>query len=259
MATVSAPLTRMHSGRRGIARATAFCRSLASMALAVRRSAGLLTRVAQALQEAQLFKLLVPARYGGLETNLRTMMEVSAEVPVATARPRAARLHRPAARRRAPGQLDRGQPRRAAADAVPPRTLRGQGDADLARGPRRCDRHTSRAGLGIRGTGMFVWPIPAPAPNHHTDADRLARERQPQPGLLRQRVRVKARRQPPGDDPRVRTPPTGREISGDARARARISGPACHPSHPQHPHSAPRVILPNPRRVPRELPVPESK
>lgn len=36
--------------------------------------------VVDALAEAELFKLLVPARYGGVETNLRTMMEVLAEV-----------------------------------------------------------------------------------------------------------------------------------------------------------------------------------
>ena len=36
--------------------------------------------VIQALQEAGFFRMLVPRRYGGLETNMRTLMEVVAEV-----------------------------------------------------------------------------------------------------------------------------------------------------------------------------------
>jgi alkylation response protein AidB-like acyl-CoA dehydrogenase len=63
-----------------IGRATALVpliREHAAQGIADRRLA---PEVVKALTDAQLFRLLVPARYGGLETNLRTMMEVLAEV-----------------------------------------------------------------------------------------------------------------------------------------------------------------------------------
>jgi alkylation response protein AidB-like acyl-CoA dehydrogenase len=63
-----------------IARATALVPLIREDAAQSSENRRVTPEVTGALAQAELFKLLVPARYGGLETNLRTMMEVLAEV-----------------------------------------------------------------------------------------------------------------------------------------------------------------------------------
>jgi len=63
-----------------IARATALVPLIRQHAAQSSQDRRVVPEVVSALEKAELFKLLVPRRYGGLETNLRTMMEVLAEV-----------------------------------------------------------------------------------------------------------------------------------------------------------------------------------
>jgi alkylation response protein AidB-like acyl-CoA dehydrogenase len=63
-----------------IARATALVPLIREHAEKSSQERRLVPEVVDALDEAGLFKLLVPRRLGGLETNLRTMMECVAEV-----------------------------------------------------------------------------------------------------------------------------------------------------------------------------------
>lgn len=82
MATVSSP-THEDASRPDaqiIARATDLVPLIREHAAQSSEDRRVVPEVVKALADAELFKLLVPARYGGLETNLRTMMEVLAEV-----------------------------------------------------------------------------------------------------------------------------------------------------------------------------------
>ncbi|TCK26718.1 acyl-CoA dehydrogenase family protein [Pseudonocardia endophytica] len=63
-----------------IARATALVPLIREHAVKSSEERRVVPEVVDALEEAGLFKLLVPRRLGGLETNLRTMMECVAEV-----------------------------------------------------------------------------------------------------------------------------------------------------------------------------------
>ena len=63
-----------------IARATALVPLIREHAEKSSQERRVVPEVVDALEEAGLFKLLVPRRLGGLETNLRTMMECMAEV-----------------------------------------------------------------------------------------------------------------------------------------------------------------------------------
>jgi alkylation response protein AidB-like acyl-CoA dehydrogenase len=82
MATVSVRLDEgaSHPDAEIIARATALVPLIREHAAKSSEDRRVVPEVVKALEDAQLFKLLVPARYGGLETNLRTLMEVLAEV-----------------------------------------------------------------------------------------------------------------------------------------------------------------------------------
>lgn len=81
-ATVSDPDVAAASlpDRELIARATALVPLIREHAAQSSQDRRVVAEVVQALESAELFKLLVPKRYGGVETNLRSMMDVLAEV-----------------------------------------------------------------------------------------------------------------------------------------------------------------------------------